>query len=217
MSSQTSVAQNAKTKICSTCHVEKPIEEFYRADRFRDGKSYTCKSCFKVYYNRIKRRNTGVDLLSGPDKRCCRCGLVKARSSFFINRAASDGLTAYCKDCDKQKRLNRSTEEKERRKEYSHSHFVENRQRYLDHRHKRRALEAGGDFASADFSLVIERDGNRCYICGVEVDLTLRWPDPGAPSRDHVIPLSKGGSHTLDNVKLAHLACNWAKGTKEPN
>ena len=32
------------------------------------------------------------------------------------------------------------------------------------------------------------------------------------PSIDHVIPLSKGGTHSWDNVKLAHFSCNSAKG-----
>ena len=31
------------------------------------------------------------------------------------------------------------------------------------------------------------------------------------PSIDHVIPVSKGGTHTWDNVKLAHRHCNTMK------
>lgn len=28
---------------------------------------------------------------------------------------------------------------------------------------------------------------------------------------DHIIPLSKGGTHTWDNVQLAHMSCNAGK------
>jgi 5-methylcytosine-specific restriction endonuclease McrA len=42
----------------------------------------------------------------------------------------------------------------------------------------------------------------------------LKWRDPLPPSLDHVIPLAREGSHTRDNVKLSHLACNLRKGTK---
>ena len=33
-------------------------------------------------------------------------------------------------------------------------------------------------------------------------------------SLDHVVPLSRGGSHTLGNVRCAHLICNIRKGSK---
>ena len=53
-----------------------------------------------------------------------------------------------------------------------------------------------------------------CYLCGELCD----WGNmidgnagDNYPSIDHVIPLSKGGTHTWDNVKLAHRSCNLAK------
>ena len=36
------------------------------------------------------------------------------------------------------------------------------------------------------------------------------------PSRDHVVPLAKGGTHTWDNVKLAHFRCNTLKRDNMP-
>ncbi|WP_158070491.1 HNH endonuclease [Streptomyces luteocolor] len=35
-----------------------------------------------------------------------------------------------------------------------------------------------------------------------------------SPSLDHVIPLSRGGSHRRDNVQLAHLRCNLRKNNR---
>lgn len=32
------------------------------------------------------------------------------------------------------------------------------------------------------------------------------------PSIDHIYPLSKGGTHTWDNIQLAHRSCNSRKG-----
>jgi 5-methylcytosine-specific restriction endonuclease McrA len=34
---------------------------------------------------------------------------------------------------------------------------------------------------------------------------------PDAPTVDHIIPLAKGGTHTWDNVQLAHWSCNSDK------
>lgn len=59
-----------------------------------------------------------------------------------------------------------------------------------------------------------------CGICGNEVDKTLRWPDPGSPTVDHVVPLADlaaTGGNPLDpsNLRLAHLGCNSRRGAKQ--
>ena len=61
------------------------------------------------------------------------------------------------------------------------------------------------------------RDNDICQICGLAVDDTAI--ENGHikrmyPTVDHIIPLSKGGSHTWDNVRLAHMSCNAGKCDK---
>lgn len=89
--------------------------------------------------------------------------------------------------------------------------------RKRDHYHRRRALKAG---ASTGRPVVLAeirmRDGNRCHLCDKTVP-DKAWPHPQSPSLDHVVPLSKGGAHDPDNVKLAHLECNTAKGNRGGN
>lgn len=64
-----------------------------------------------------------------------------------------------------------------------------------------------------------KRDGGVCQICGEKCD----WSDhqykgryfiagKAYPSIDHIIPLSKGGEHSWDNIQLAHFSCNSKKG-----
>lgn len=53
-----------------------------------------------------------------------------------------------------------------------------------------------------------ERDGGVCWLCGGLCDINA---DPNAneyPSVDHIVPISKGGKDTWDNVRLAHRQCN---------
>ena len=61
---------------------------------------------------------------------------------------------------------------------------------------------------------LIERDGNVCHICLTEIDLSLARNSRFGATIDHVIPISKGGADTLDNMKLAHWICNIKKGNK---
>ena len=55
-----------------------------------------------------------------------------------------------------------------------------------------------------------------CGICGQPVDKTLKFPHPMSPTVDHIIPCAKGGSDDLDNLQLAHRACNRMKSDKMP-
>lgn len=53
---------------------------------------------------------------------------------------------------------------------------------------------------------VLRRDHHACQYCGSTKNLTL----------DHVIPRSKGGKHTWDNVVTACERCNSRKGDRTP-
>lgn len=61
---------------------------------------------------------------------------------------------------------------------------------------------------------VYERDEWTCGLCRLPADRTLVYPDPSSASLDHILPLSKGGHHVLENVQLGHLSCNVRKGAR---
>jgi len=55
--------------------------------------------------------------------------------------------------------------------------------------------------------VILERDDGVCGICGGDVD-------PQDFHIDHIVPVSKGGTHTYDNVQVAHPSCNSRKSAK---
>lgn len=66
-----------------------------------------------------------------------------------------------------------------------------------------------------------ERDNGVCHLCGGLCDWNdfhiingQKQADNRYPSIDHLIVVSKGGTHTWDNVKLAHRICNTKRGAK---
>lgn len=59
---------------------------------------------------------------------------------------------------------------------------------------------------------VFERDEWICHLCQKLIDKTLRGDSWWRATLDHVLPLSRGGTHTWDNVKAAHWKCNMDKG-----
>lgn len=69
---------------------------------------------------------------------------------------------------------------------------------------------------------LLERDGNKCYICGCETDKSDHTYSANGyfccgskyPTVDHVIPLKRGGLHVWENVKIACHRCNSLKSDK---
>lgn len=88
----------------------------------------------------------------------------------------------------------------------------------LHGKHKLRTLKFGTSFeCGITLEKLVQRDGLTCALCGEVCD----WNDkaygssgPNYPTIDHMIPLSKGGGHSWDNVQVAHHKCNSIKGSK---
>lgn len=99
-------------------------------------------------------------------------------------------------------------------------------------------VETGCPFLAVD-----GRTDNRCYRCAVVATDTgnrrkpAQYRDPGyralravwrlsnppcwicgqlgADTVDHVVPLSRGGTNSLDNLRPAHRKCNSARGVRD--
>jgi 5-methylcytosine-specific restriction endonuclease McrA len=94
---------------------------------------------------------------------------------------------------------------RERARAYAQSHPTER----AIHEEKRRArkLQADGAFTHQEWEALCEYYGYCCLRCGgrvPEIKLTV----------DHVIPLSKGGSNSIDNIQPLCYSCNMSKRTK---
>lgn len=73
---------------------------------------------------------------------------------------------------------------------------------------KRRALKKHAPIVERiDRNQIIERDRSTCYLCA-------RHLERSEITLDHVIPLTRGGSHTHANLKVACRSCNSAKGNR---
>lgn len=62
---------------------------------------------------------------------------------------------------------------------------------------------------------VLARDGWRCYACGADTKDVADPFDPRSATVDHVVPLSRGGEHTMSNMRCCCLHCNSAKQERD--
>lgn len=84
-----------------------------------------------------------------------------------------------------------------------------------DYQRRKRAAASSCD-GVIGLGELARRDGMACGICGKRVNLSLSRkspPHPMSASVDHIVPLSEGGTHSWENVQLAHWICNVRKGS----
>ncbi len=128
-------------------------------------------------------------------KRCVGCMNIKPADAFYDSKSSADGKNRYCIQCCK---VNRSLESVRKRDKSSKMSF---RQR---HRAQNLGVVCDNTITLAG---VFKRDRGICQVCKM-------WVQPRRASMDHTFPLSKGGTHTWDNIQLTHLICNLRKGAK---
>ena len=63
---------------------------------------------------------------------------------------------------------------------------------------------------------VVRLYGNTCAVCSEPIDLELKRTSKMGLTVDHWIPLSKGGSDDMSNLRPAHWICNRRKSDKLP-
>ena len=69
---------------------------------------------------------------------------------------------------------------------------------------KRRTKYMKGAFTKQDWIDITKKWENKCALCHILKKLTI----------DHIIPLSKGGMHTKENIQPLCGNCNSSKGSK---
>lgn len=156
-------------------------------------------------------REAGFSTRQGDFATCnkCRRSLASAR---FRTRTVGDHtyLRSTCKECEKPivSRAVRAWQKRnpERLREASRRYRVTHPGRELA-RHTRRqaAIETGNvsDEQLQDLFLVWEYS---CAYCGSPHRLTF----------DHVMPLARGGEHTIANIVPACRSCNSSKKDRTP-
>lgn len=127
----------------------------------------------------------------------CVCKNCKV---LFKQKTHLGGKSVYCQHCAKE------MVKKHRGKS---SRIAKSRRRARIRNTKNDPIDPFDVFTAAEWS---------CYLCGKSTPKSLRGTyDNRAPELDHIIPLSKGGTHTMDNVACACRKCNQIKGDILPN
>lgn len=131
---------------------------------------------------------------------CTRCNRRLPLSDFPASKSSTRGHESVCRECSAAAR--RSDPDKA----------------YEPSRRRRVRLRNGGEGDKGITRTALRaRDGDLCFHC--RVPMTFNPPRRGQyvptyATFDHLLPISRGGLHTWDNVALACARCNLSRGSK---
>lgn len=89
------------------------------------------------------------------------------------------------------------------------------RRKAVNNQHDRRLKRCEKRDYGITLRKVFEKGGGVCCICSRRLSMESDPNCESHPSIDHIIPISKGGDHTWDNVQLLCRRCNSQKGAKD--
>jgi hypothetical protein len=103
-----SQAGTGDTKRCAKCGDVKPVSEFYRHKRYKDGIRSQCKSCHAKYKNPAKARACGKrrwDAMSADERlaKHLRYDFHTTLEWYKAELAKQDGLCAICREPNNSK------------------------------------------------------------------------------------------------------------------
>lgn len=127
-----------------------------------------------------------------------------ARKAYYQQWRAShkEELRAY--DADRYERT------KEQQAEYHKAYYAANRLAFIHRANNRlRKLRERGTFTQADIDYLYVSQAGKCTGCRKSLDNKFEI--------DHVMPVSRGGMNTADNLQLLCRSCNRKKRDMHPD
>jgi 5-methylcytosine-specific restriction endonuclease McrA len=191
------------TKECSGCGLVKPLTEFHRHKKFADGHRPRCKVCRKAETKAWYRRNAVAVRARSKAWREANPERYKQQLKDWV---AKPGNAERKREADRAWKLAHQAE----RKEYSQRPESREYARLnAKTQNARRKLQKGATLHAITkaewLALQLEYEG-RCAYCGVPLE---------EPTMDHVVPLIKGGDHSVGNIVPACSRCNKRKNDRD--
>lgn len=194
-----------ETKTCPKCDTTKSRDLFSVSRKRADGLAGYCKACVrlisKAHYMANRERLSKQKLLwkknnpehnSQINQSWRDANKERIASTVLAWRRANPDLVAGY-----SKKYRESDPDKYRQRDAAGS-----------------ARRRNAVVRKVDFLALRARDGDQCCICGSLIDFELTYPDRASPTLEHVVPLSRGGSHTQENTGMAHWLCNVLKNDR---
>lgn len=102
-------------------------------------------------------------------------------------------------------------ENREHRSSYMKKYRAENRILFQEKEARRVARKRNAFVEDVCRETILKKQENKCNLCGIEFDINKPKSHEHYPNLDHIVPLSKGGFHGMENAQYLCRGCNLSK------
>lgn len=179
-------------KTCNICNKEKPLSEFYSQNK--------------------QSKKRGSYIYHNPE--CKECTISKSARWNSENKDRQNEISRnYYKTEKGVKNVKRKAK---KQKVYFKLYQKENLGKFRVYSQTRRAkkLELSTDYTEEDWLSCLEFFDHSCAYCGMSEEENKELYGK-VLEQEHVIPVSKGGSYTTDNIIPSCRGCNASKYNKD--
>ena len=200
-------------KVCSKCNEELDIDNFNKQGKKKDGAirySAKCKKCIKEYYKNNKEK------IKENSKEYYKNNKEHYKEYYENNKEKIKENSKEYKENNKEKIKEYYKEyyenNKEKIKEYSKEYYENNKEYYFSKLHERRlkTKENGGFYTKEQLEECLSFFDYKCAYSGEEI-----LEDLSNFHREHIIPVSKGGSNDIWNIVTSVASVNLSKKDKD--
>lgn len=212
------------TKTCNKCFIEFNLnsDNFYVRKSSKDGYRNECKICILKDRKKYREENKEVIAKANLSWRKRNKEYIQEKGRLYYQENKKEILkkvkTYYRENTEKIMKTKKLylKNNKEKVSLAKKNWARNNKDIVYKSGLKRRSRKHFVQFEGVARTRLLERDNWTCQSCNVEVHdrSTGDWNDEFKAHIDHVIPLSRGGDSTRENLQVLCRTCNLSKSNK---
>lgn len=227
-------------KACRVCGEVKELDDFHRLTKSPDGRQPRCKACVKEYmrtryaaraeefreYNRNRRQDPAFreymkaylrdyyrrnaqkwveyEAAKSPEQIADRNRKVRERRMIPEVRQRKAETDRIYYEQNRSEVIRKNRERDARKSAEGDTQYLEAKRASVRARRARRAKAGVFRFTPKDWRRLVNRQRGRCFYCGKVAKLEA----------DHVVPIARGGVHSVGNIVASCGPCNRAKWSR---
>jgi len=213
-------------KVCSACDESKSFSEFYKDSAKKDGLSSRCKECAKASSKNRYQANKDDIAKKSKQYRKTHQNQIKEQKHQWrqTNLEYAREKSREWGENNKERRSDNHRrwrgENQDHLREYWHDWQKENHEHYSEYQRKYRAenpqivtncsarrrakIRQWSDITAEEWLGLMSQYEWECFYCGIRLGIQNR-------SVDHIIPISRGGRHHVENLIPCCRLCNSSK------